>query len=227
MSAKADSWSGDALKFDQGFVRHHPSELMMRALFSRRYCSLAPERIAQGTRVLDIGAMYLNNLVPFHDRGCVCFGVEVNEQMVAVSRRAAVVQGLSVDMRVGRNRDLPFEDGAFDILLALNVIHYEDDAEGLAAALAEYRRVVAPGGRAFIVSAGPRHHVRSSANRLGPNRYEITAAGDFRQGQTMAYFEDEADLKAKCSEAFDTVATGRMTEHHDLAETDFLYAVCG
>lgn len=228
MSDKAASWSAGSLGFEHGFVRHHPSEVMMRALFSRRYCSLAPERIGEGTRVLDIGAMYLNNLAPFLDRGCACFGVEVNEAMVEVARKAATAQGMhGIDLRVGRNRELPFEDGGFDILLSVNVIHYEDDAEGLQAAFAEYRRVLAPGGRAFVVSAGPRHHLRASAERLCANRYRIAAEDDFRKGQVMAYFEDEADLGALAATAFGAVATGRVTERHDRAEVDFLYAVCG
>lgn len=225
MSAKSDSWNAASLAFGETFVRHHPSELMLRALFSKRYSSLAPD-IGPGTRVLDIGAMYLNNLVPFHDRGCVCHGVEVNEAMAGISREAAAVQGLDVEVGVGRNCELPFADGAFDILLSLNVIHYEDDAKGLTAALEEYRRVLAEDGRAFIVSAGPSHHVRASAERLSANRYRITAADDFRAGQTMAYFEDEADLAAQANGVFSKVTTGRLRETHDQAEVDFLYGLC-
>jgi len=222
---KGKAWHAGNLGLERGFVRHHPSELMMRALFSKRYCSLAPD-ITRATRVLDIGAMYLNNLVPFHDRGCRCHGVEVNADMVEVSRKAAADQDLTVDLQVGTNRDLPFPDKMFDLILSLNVIHYEDDAGGLAAAMAEYRRALKPGGRAFIVSAGPLHHLRASAERLGPNRYKIAAADDFRQGQVMAYYEDETDLKAIAGVGFRDVATGRVIETHDKAQVDFLYAVC-
>lgn len=225
MSEKGKAWNAGNLGLTRRLVRHHPSEVMLRALLSKRYCSLAPD-IGPGTRVLDIGAMYLNNLVPFHDRGCACYGVEVNDEMVAISRQAAEDQGLSVDLQVGVNRDLPFPDKMFDVILSLNVIHYEDDAAGLNAAMTEYRRALTPGGRAFIMSAGPQHHLRASAKRLGPNRYEIAAADDFRKGQVMAYFEDEADLKAQAEAVFRDVATGRMTETHDQAQVDFLYAVC-
>jgi SAM-dependent methyltransferase len=225
MSEKGKAWNAGNLGLTRRLIRHHPSEVMLRALFSKRYCSLAPD-IGASTRVLDIGTMYLNNLVPFLDRGCASYGVEVNEEMLAVSQQAARDQDLEVTLSVGTNRDLPFPDGMFDIILALNVIHYEDDAEGLTAALKEYKRALTPGGRAFIVTAGPEHHLRASATRLGPNRYQIEAADDFRKGQTMAYFEDEADLKALTEPLFRDVATGRMIETHDQAKVDFLYAVC-
>ncbi len=68
MSEKGKSWNAGNLGLAPRLVRHHPSEVMLRALFSKRYCSLAPD-IGNSTRVLDIGAMYLNNLVPFHDPG--------------------------------------------------------------------------------------------------------------------------------------------------------------
>jgi SAM-dependent methyltransferase len=229
MSNKSGSWTRSSLGLGPnsgGLVRHHPSELLLRTLFSRRYCSLAP-KLTPRARVLDIGTMYGNNLVPFHDRGAVCFGVEINAEMAAIAREAALVQGLDVSISLGRNRQLPFADAMFDVLLAINVIHYEDDRDGLLEAMEEYKRVLAPEGRAFIVSAGPEHQIRSNAERLGPNRHRINASDDFRQGQVMAYFEDEADLATTAGEVFSQVATGRMIEIHDQAKVDFIYALCG
>lgn len=226
MSEKSKAWGTDNLGLDAAtkrVVRHHPSELMLRALFSSRYSGLAPEITAR-TRVLDVGAMYLNNLVPFADRGCECHGIEINEEMAAISRQAAQDQAIKAQIRVGSNRAIPYEDGSFDIVLSINVIHYEDDAQGLKAALGEYRRVLAPGGRAFIVSAGPEHYLRQTASRLGANRYRIDYA-DFRKGQTMAYFEDEDQLGAMAGGVFAQAVTGRMTERHALANVDFFYAL--
>ena len=223
---KSESWGAKNLPVDPTtgrIVRHHPSELMLRALFSGRYSGLAPE-IGAGVKVLDIGAMYMNNLVPFADRGCECFGVEINEDMAAISRRAAADQNIKADIRVGSNRALPHASESLDILLSINVIHYEDDAAGLTAALREYARVTRPGGHIFIVSAGPEHYLRESANRLRPNRYEI-AYEDFRKGQAMAYFESEAQLGGMLAVECATTVTGRLSERHAKANVDFFYAL--
>lgn len=226
MNEKSKAWGSGSLGVDPAtkrVVRHHPSELMLRALFSPRYSGLAPE-ITPATRVLDVGAMYLNNLVPFADRGCECHGIEINEDMAAISRRAAQDQAIQAEIRVGSNRSIPYPDASFDILLSINVIHYEDDEEGLRAAMAEYRRVLAPGGRAFIVSAGPDHYLRETAQRLGANRYRIDH-DDFRKGQTMAYFESEDQLGAMAGEVYSQAVTGRMTERHAGASVDFFYVL--
>ena len=226
MTEKSARWQAGNLNLGaagDGFVRHHPSELMLRAVLSSRYSSANPE-IRPGMTVLDIGCMYLNNLVPFHDRGCACYGVEVNADMVAIAEHAARAQDLQVTIKEGRNQSLPFEDGSFDLLLALNVIHYEDDQDGLREALREYRRVLAPGGRAFIVSAGPEHYLRASAEHVGPNQFKIDY-DDFRQGQIMAYFEDLEQLKSLMGEVFEPVSTGRLLETHDQATVDFFYGL--
>lgn len=226
MSIKSDSWTRDNIITPgegQRLVRFHPSELMLRVLLSDRYVS-APPDIGPDTRILDIGAMRANNLVPFHDRGCQCFGIEINEDMVAVARECAEGLGIGADFRAGSNRSIPYEDGFFDLLLAINVVHYEDNAGGLRAALKEYRRVLGSGGTAFVVTCGPDHYIRTDARRLDANVYEITA-DDFRKGQIMAYFEDEAQLADLMGEVFSSVETGRMTELHPKATVDFLYAI--
>ena len=224
MSGKSESWGKGNLGLDRAaFLRHHPSELMMRALFAGRYSGEKLD-IGPDSRVLDMGAMYLNNLVPFHDRRAQCFGVEVNEDMAAISREAAEIQNLTVDVRTGNNRAIPHEDDFFDVVLGLNVIHYEDDTTGLKAAFAEYSRVTKPGGLAFIVSSGPGHFLREKSERLGPNRYLIKD-GDFRTGQVMAYFDSLDDLSVLALGAFDSVIPGRLVEEHAEAQIEFYYVI--
>src|SRR5205823_5313998 len=48
-----------------------------------------------------------------------------------------------VDVRLGRAEELPFPDGAFDVVLAQLVLHFVTDADATAA---EMRRVVREGG---------------------------------------------------------------------------------
>ncbi len=226
MSEKSAAWNTKNLSIPDDFskfVRHHPSELMLRSLFSATY-SKHPPKITDATRVLDIGVMYVNNLVPFHDRGAQCFGVEINEDMVSIAKRCAAQQGITADIRVGSNRNIGHNDKSFDILLSINVVHYENDQSGLRAAIEEYHRVLDKDGRLFVVSAGPEHYIRLNAKHLGPNQFEITA-DDFRRGQIMAYFEDEAQLGELLGEKFRMVETGRVIERHARANVDFLYAV--
>lgn len=226
MSTKSQSWSLRSLSKQDpgaGLVRHHPTELMLRALLSKHYAANAPA-LGPGTRVLDIGVMYVNNLVPFHDRGCICHGIEINEEMAAIAKSFAERLGVETTISVGSNRHTGYPDRSFDLVLSVNTVHYEDDTSGLRAALREFHRVLDENGRLFIVTAGPSHHIREHARRLGENRYEITA-DDFRRGQVMAYFEDEAQLAALVGELFSKVETGRQIEQHPKATLDYFYAL--
>jgi len=51
--------------------------------------------------------------------------------------------------------DLPFADGAFDVVYSAHAIYHIDTADGQAAAFQEAMRVVRPGGRAIFILANP------------------------------------------------------------------------
>lgn len=224
MSEKIQSWTRDVVASARPTnARSFPTELMLHVLLSERYTGW-PVIVRPGAQVLDVGALHGANLAPFADRGCLCHGVEVNEEMVTLARTACAEQSIPAEIATGVNTDLPYDDGTFDLLLSVNVIHYQDDGAGLDAALAEYARVLKPGGRTFVVSVGPDHFIRRSAERVGSNRYRLTY-DDFRKGQIMAYFEDAVDLEQRCAGAFSRVVTGRSTERHPVASLDFFYAL--
>jgi SAM-dependent methyltransferase len=99
-------------------------------------------QLAPGARILDAGCGSGRNMVELARRGTVT-GIELASQSLEVARArgaGAVLPG-SLDER------LPFDDGAFDLAVALDVLeHLADDG----AALAELARVVAPGGRVLV-----------------------------------------------------------------------------
>jgi SAM-dependent methyltransferase len=92
-------------------------------------------------RILDAGCGTGRNLVDFATIG-PAEGVDLSPQAVDFCRQ----RGLD-GVRQAAIEELPFEDGRFDLMFATDVIeHLEDDGP----ALAELRRVSAPGGRLII-----------------------------------------------------------------------------
>ncbi|MBK5233910.1 MAG: class I SAM-dependent methyltransferase [Thermoleophilia bacterium] len=90
-----------------------------------------------GLRVLDVGCGNKPYLPLLADRAASYIGVDA-------------VDGPQVD-KIGVAEDLPFEDAAFDVVLCTQVLEHVDEP---ATALAEIRRVLAPGGVTFVSTHG-------------------------------------------------------------------------
>jgi SAM-dependent methyltransferase len=114
------------------------------------------------------------------------FGLDASATMLrqAALRNACAVAAGRVDLRRGDVRALPWESGRFDGVLAVNVAYFFDAGGG---AVAELRRVLAPGGRVVVYVtdrstmdgwrfAGPQTHTTYDAAGLA----RLLAAGGFR-----------------------------------------------
>ncbi|CAN5355583.1 class I SAM-dependent methyltransferase [soil metagenome] len=92
-------------------------------------------------RILDVGCGTGANLEMLRKFGAA-EGVDVSEEALQFCR----ARGLD-EVKLGAAEALPYGDGAFDLVTALDVVeHLDDDAAGLG----EMRRVLRPGGRALL-----------------------------------------------------------------------------
>lgn len=221
---KINSWAKSQLGGHSISNRMWPSEAMLRSIFSSRYFNLSTD-ISPGMNVLDIGCLYTNNLLPFSDRDFNLYGVEINSEMIQLSNEMATRNNLDIDIREGNNRALPFEDGFFDIILSLNTIHYENNRDGIIRALSEFKRVGNTGTTFIISSVGSKHAFYSSAKRLDENQYVLNVS-DFRNSQTMSYFDDKNHFCNTLQMIFDQVEIATVTEEWPKATYQFYFAKC-
>ena len=92
-------------------------------------------------KILDVGCGTGANLLMLSQYGDA-EGVDVSEDALAFCRE----RGLD-KVRLGAGEELPYEDGTFDLVTALDVVeHMDDDLAGLR----EMRRVLRPGGRVLL-----------------------------------------------------------------------------
>ena len=92
-------------------------------------------------RILDVGCGTGGNLKLLTQYGDA-EGVDISPDALEFCRQ----RGLG-NVRLGAAEQLPYEDGRFDLVTALDVVeHLDDDVAGLR----EFRRVLKPGGRILI-----------------------------------------------------------------------------
>jgi SAM-dependent methyltransferase len=106
--------------------------------------------VDDGDRLLDVAcgsglALELAGL-----RGARCAGIDASNRLVAVARDRNPL----ADVRVGDMHDLPWADGSFDVVTSFRGVWGTT-----AGAVAEIRRVLAPGGRIGITVWG---HIKAS-----------------------------------------------------------------
>jgi ubiquinone/menaquinone biosynthesis C-methylase UbiE len=81
--------------------------------------------------------------------------LDINAGMLAVARSRPAVSGAPIEWQEGTALALPFPDAAFDVVLCQLGLQFFPDR---GAALAQMRRVLAPGGRLALSVFGPIEH---------------------------------------------------------------------
>jgi SAM-dependent methyltransferase len=99
--------------------------------------------------LLEIGCGPGRLLATLAERGWTVTGVDPAPAMLELARQR--VPAAAQRLTVARAEDLPYEDAAFDAVVAIGVLEYTD----LPAAVRELARVLTPGGRAVL---GVRRH---------------------------------------------------------------------
>jgi 2-polyprenyl-3-methyl-5-hydroxy-6-metoxy-1,4-benzoquinol methylase len=114
-------------------------------------------QLVPGRRVLDAGCGTAYGATILADAGAASVvGVDVAEEVL---RTVEPRIPKSVRLMVADVQELPFEDGAFDVVVCFEVLEHLDEAEQ---AVNEFARILAKGG--FVVVSSPNRTVYPSGN---------------------------------------------------------------
>ena len=199
-----------------------PNETMLKVFFGSYLENKIEFR--QDMNVLDVGCGFGNNLIPFLDIGLNCYGTEVTAEMASQTQEILKKQNLDTTIKEGFNTSLPFDDNMFDILIAVNVIHYENSQEDIEKALNEYSRVLKKDGILFISTAGIEHDIVKKSKLVGDHVYEVQNY-DFRNGNRMFFFDTEKFLEYNLKQNFKDIEIGTVKEMLMKQSLDFFIVV--
>ncbi len=137
------------LEFDEALAQQLDAVYRTRDVVRRRELVRAAVAAEPGERILDVGCgpgYYVAELAERVGPDGSVTGMDQSGAMLAVAQRRCEGMG-NTSFAEGDATALPFDEGAFDVVLSVQVMEYVPD---VAAALAEIHRVLRPGGRVVL-----------------------------------------------------------------------------
>jgi SAM-dependent methyltransferase len=150
--------------------------------------------VGPGARLLELGVGTGRIALPLHRRGRRVVGVDLSLPMLDRYRAKAAALGLPppVLLRADATR-LPFRDACVDAVLEVHVLHL---VPAWREALAEVRRVLAPGGTVLVGRGGGRHGGDGPRERVRRRFEELATAAGGDPRRTVGVKDDARKVAA-------------------------------
>jgi len=140
----------DALFADDAAARRVEALYRTPDIVAQRMAIRTALALAPGERVLDVGCgpgLLCAEMAETVGAAGAVVGIDTSDSMLRIAARNGTGLG-QMSVRPGQATSLPTDDADFDALVCTQVLEYVPD---VAAALAEFRRVLRPTGRLLLV----------------------------------------------------------------------------
>jgi SAM-dependent methyltransferase len=155
---------------------------------------------AGARRALDLGCGVGRHALFLAGLGLEVFAVDASDGGLAYCRETARAAGLPIALGKGLMSELPFSSGAFDYVLAWNVVYHGDETV-VTRTLAEIARVLAAGGAFQGTLLSTAHESYGRGREVAPGTFVMEGAGDDKAHPH--YYCDEAGARALLRQAFE------------------------
>jgi ubiquinone/menaquinone biosynthesis C-methylase UbiE len=123
-----------------------------------RFCEAALRRVKPGARVLDYGCGTGHVARALADLGFQVTGADISQEMLEAARKERAGAAVSwVALDPGPEQMLPFAARSFGMIVSSSVLEYVAEPQRT---LAEFKRVLAPGGWLLTTVPDPAHRSR-------------------------------------------------------------------
>ena len=148
----------------------------------------------QNKKLLDLGFGSGNNLIHLIKKGFKCYGCEISPVALRLTRKRLNKLKLSADLKLLKEK-IPYADSFFDIVVAWQVIYYNDRGS-LKFIIQEMDRVLKRGGK-FLVTLVKKDDskVINSSDKISRNVYRINSGLLSQKGAIIFVVDDKNDIK--------------------------------
>lgn len=220
---------------DSSYERHYaeranakvyPTEFVVRT-FMAKYPGLNFRKPVPGNRILDVGFGDGRNTAFLCEAGLAVSGIEITQGIVDQTRIRLANLGHEADLRVGRNSAIPFENEAFDYILACHSCYYCDEGQTLLDNLNEYSRVLKKDGFVVASVANRASYIFDGATAL-PDGSLVVQNDPYnnRNGYRLHGFAASSDIEQYFSPLFKNFSFGSAdNDYYGISEKVF-WVVC-
>ena len=150
-----------------------------------------------------------------HDLGFKIYGVEISDEICKLTRNRMLSLSVPVELKIGSNSRIPFDDETFDFVLACHSCYYVKPDESFGDNLQEIARVLRSRGRFIFSLAKADTYVLKEARPLGGGHYQIIRdPRGLRNGSVFRAFASREDIIDELGTSFSDFSLG-------LCENDF------
>jgi ubiquinone biosynthesis O-methyltransferase len=147
-----------------------------------------------GCRVLDVGCGDGEFAVELERRGAIVVGIDASAEMIVAAKGRSKSQNADIDFQVAMADHLPFPAGHFDVVTAITILCFVDDA---APVFQEIARVLRPGGRLLIGELGKRSTWAAGRRIRAWLGSRLWRRGRFRTANELRGLAEQAGLVVK------------------------------
>jgi ubiquinone/menaquinone biosynthesis C-methylase UbiE len=166
----------------------YPSEDVVRFLVALR-AQLPPQT---QYRLLDIGTGGGRHMLLAAELGFFPFGVDISITGLSNARERMRQTDSSGSVALASMTSLPFAEASFHAVVSYGSFYYAS-AKEMREAIAETRRVLAPGGKSFVVLRSTDDYRYGKGRELGPNTFELDISETNELG-TIQHFLTAEDI---------------------------------
>jgi len=166
--------------------------LRHRTRFKAELQSMA-DRWGQGI-LLNVGCAHGPDFLPFKDR-FEMWGLDSSEQMIRMAVRYSQKYSFTPNLLVADAGYLPFGSGVFDYVVSVATYHHISGRRNRDMAFREMRRVLKPGGEAFITVWNRWQRIFVGKGKEVQVPWKTREKEIPRYYYLFTYFELEADLR--------------------------------